>query len=257
MILNLILTAHFMNSHYLALVPTYASVALLWFLIYKTIKKPWDKQERIHFQKPWLELIYAILSVVAILIIGQLYQRDLLLPARGNEFIDAMNQIIIFSPTVMLIALRKQSPRTIWLPKSNIPIRILMGTALAFISLLMYWIIREEPASLTSMFRNIYHPRNTAHLVQVFMEDITIALLFVRLAAWIGRKWSIALVSILFAAGHIPALVTTGLSINELSSLLLDAGIGVVIFSAVSKSQDVWWFFLVHFTLDMTQYHGG
>ena len=244
-----------MDEHYLALMPTYAIVALLWFLIYKFFGKPWQGQKEIRFSKPWLELIFAFLAVVIILIIGQLYQNDLLIPNENNHFIDAINQIIIFSPTIALVALRKQSSETIWLPKSKIPLRLSIGLFLALISVLTYWIIRKDSASLPSLLVNIYQPKNISHLVQVFMEDITIALLFVRLSAWIGRKWSILLVSILFAAGHIPALISNGYSINELSSLLLDVGIGIAILSAVSKSKDVWWFFIVHFTLDMTQFY--
>lgn len=179
----------------------------------------------------------------------------MLIPNENNHFIDAINQIIIFSPTIVLVALRKQLPEIIWLPATKIPLRLSIGLSLAMISVLAYSTFRQDSSSLTSMLVNIYHPKNISHLVQVFMEDITIALLFVRLAAWIGRKWSILLVSILFAAGHIPALISNGYEINAVSSLVLDAGIGVIILSAVSKSKDVWCFFIVHFTLDMTQYY--
>ena len=65
------------------------------------------------------------------------------------------------------------------------------------------------------------------------------------------------LVALLFAAGHIPSMISDGYSFQEMSSLILDAAIGVVILSAVSKSKDVWWFFIVHFVLDMSQYYGG
>lgn len=89
------------------------------------------------------------------------------------------------------------------------------------------------------------------------MEDITIALIFVRLSEWIGRKWSIGIVACLFAAGYIPSLLASGLTANGLGTLGIDAVIGVVVLAAVSKSKDIWWFFLVHFALDMPQYYGG
>jgi len=93
--------------------------------------------------------------------------------------------------------------------------------------------------------------------MQVFLEDITIALIFVRLSAWIGSKKAIVLVAILFAAGHIPSLLANGFVITELGSLLFDMAIGIVILSALSKSKDIWWFFMLHFALDMTQFYGG
>ena len=89
------------------------------------------------------------------------------------------------------------------------------------------------------------------------MEDITIALIFVRLSAWIGNKRTIVIVAILFAAGHIPSLLTNGFVITELGSLLIDTFLGILILSAVSKSKDVWWFFMLHFALDMSQFYGG
>ncbi|WP_271728575.1 CPBP family glutamic-type intramembrane protease [Aquimarina algiphila] len=93
--------------------------------------------------------------------------------------------------------------------------------------------------------------------MQVFMEDITIALLFVRLSAWINRKWTIILVAILFACGHIPSFVAGGATLIELSSLLIDTCIGILILTVISKSKDVWWFFMVHYALDMSQFVGS
>ena len=47
-------------------------------------------------------------------------------------------------------------------------------------------------------------------MVQVFLEDLTIAILFVRLASAIGSRWATVIVAVLFAAGHIPAIVSQG-----------------------------------------------
>ena len=86
-----------MDSHYIALILAYASVAGLWFLIYRIVGKPWDKETFISFQKPWLEFIYAILTIITILGIGQLYVRGMLIPNNANNYIDSLNQILIFS----------------------------------------------------------------------------------------------------------------------------------------------------------------
>ena len=175
----------------------------------------------------------------------------------GNKIVDAINQFLIFSPTLFLIAIRKQPIETIWLPKSRVLYRLALGVVIAFCSLAVYWLIRKNTPSFESLLTNTYHPKNISHLVQVFMEDITIALLFVRLSAWIGNKRTIIIVAILFAAGHIPSLLSSGFAVTELGSLFLDAFIAVLVLSAVSKSKGVWWFFILHFTLDMTQFYGG
>jgi hypothetical protein len=246
-----------MSTHYIALIPAYATAVGLWFLISRFLKTLWNNEVTTEFKKPWLEFVYAIIAVTTILGIGQLYMRSMLIPNNGNNYIDALNQFFIFSPSILLILVRKQSTNTIWLPKSKILLRISIGLVIALSSLFIYWLIRKNASGYISILSNTYHPKNISHLLQVFMEDITIALVFVRLSAWIGRKWTIGMVALLFAAGHIPSLIASGASTVEMSSLFIDTFIAIVILSAVSKSRDVWWFFMVHFALDMSQYYGG
>lgn len=246
-----------MNPHYISLVAGYSLVVALWFTLNHFFPTLWRHQDKVSFNRPHLEFVYAIIAVIAIIGIGQLYSRDLLIPADGNVFLDAINQLIIFSPTLVLILLRKQSVETLWLPKSKVALRILVGFLLALCSVTVYWLTRSEASGLGKILSNIYHYQNISYLVQVFMEDITIALIFVRLSAWIGTKWSIVLVAVLFSAGHIPAFLTNGASLIDLSSLILDTFLGVLVLTAVAKSRDVWWFFMVHFAMDMTQFYGS
>lgn len=247
-----------MNPHYMALAPAYALVTILWFTIYKVIGIPWNKKTNLNFQKPWLEFLYAVFAVAAILCIGQLYIHDLLVPnSNNNYYIDAINQLLIFSPTIFLLLIRKQPSITVWLPTSHILIRLFWGLTLALSSMVFYWLFRKDATSLVSIISNTFHLKNISHLVQIFMEDVTIALLFVRLSEWIGGKLTIGIIAFLFAAAHIPSLISHGATLNELMTLFIDAGIGVIILSAVSKSRDLWWFFMVHFVMDMTQFYGA
>ena len=246
-----------MNEHYISLMAAYGTGVLLWFLANYAFKSIWKDNKTFTFEKPWLEFIFSIIAAIAIIGIGQLYLRDLMIPNDGNKLIDALNQFLIFSPTLLLIAIRKQHIETIWLPKSKILYRLAIGIVIAICSLGVYWLIRKNAPSFESILTNTYHPKNISHLVQVFMEDITIALIFVRLSAWIGNQRSIAIVAILFAAGHIPSLLSSGFALTELSGLFLDAFIGVLVLSAVSKSRDILWFFILHFVLDMSQFYGG
>jgi len=246
-----------MNEHYISLIAAYGTGAILWFLANHFYRSLWTVEKAITFEKPWLEFIYSIITVIAILGIGQLYLRDLLIPNNGNVGIDAVNQLLIFSPTLLLILIRKQPMESIWLPRSRVLQRLAIGLVIAMGSLLVYWLIRKNASIFGSILVNTYHPKNISHLVQVFMEDITIALIFVRLSAWIGYKRSIIIVAILFAGGHIPSLLANGFAITELGSLLIDVFLGILILSVVSKSKDVWWFFMLHFALDMSQFYGG
>lgn len=245
-----------MTAHYISLLSGYGAAIGLWFLLNYCYPSLWKQEKEIKFNKPFLEFVFSLLAVVAIIGIGQLYVRHLLIPNDGNVLADAVNQFIIFSPTFILLLIRKQSFETLWLPFSKIALRLFIGLLLALSSITIYWLTKNDSTGLGNLLSGIYHYKNFSHLVQVFMEDITIALIFVRLSAWIGRKWSIVIIAILFSAAHIPSLLANGATLMELSNLLLDAGLGMLVLFAVSKSRDIWWFFMVHFAMDMTQFSG-
>ncbi|HKI79489.1 MAG TPA: CPBP family glutamic-type intramembrane protease [Ignavibacteriaceae bacterium] len=245
-----------MNSHYLSILSGYAISAILWFVIYNFYPSTWNR-EKIHFKRPAFEFTLAIIAGIIIIGIGQLYIHNMLIPNDGNVLIDSLNQILIFSPVIILVVIRKQSLDSLWLPTSNIGIRLIVGILLANISLFFYWITRTDANNFFVMIIEIFRYQNLSHFVQVFMEDITIALIFVRLSSWIKLKWTLVIVSALFAAGHIPNLLANDVTLLQLSYLLVDTIIAILILSAVSKSRDIWWFVIVHFVMDMTQYYGG
>ena len=246
-----------MSPHYVSLISGYTIMLGLWFLINQLFPAIWDEKKMVDFKTPYLEFIYSIAAVITILVIGQLYNRNLLIHDNGNVFLNAINQFIIFSPAIALILIRKQSLDTIWIPKSRIVIRLLIGLFLAFCSILIYWLTRTEANEFGKILSGIYHYQNISYAVQIFMEDVTIALIFVRLSAWIGKKWSIIIVAILFSAGHIPTMLYNGIELIGLSTLFIDAFLGVLVLLALSKSKDIWWFFMVHFAMDMTQFYGS
>jgi hypothetical protein len=91
-------------------------------------------------------------------------------------------------------------------------------------------------------------------MTQVFLEDLTIAILFVRLAGAVGTRWATVVVASLFAAGHVPVMVSQGATWLELAGLLRDAGLGAAVILVLQRSRDVVWFWCIHFALDMTQF---
>jgi len=101
----------------------------------------------------------------------------------------------------------------------------------------------------------VYSPKNVPLLVQVLLEDIAIAILFVRFRSALGLRFTVGLVAVLFAAAHIPALLASGVAIHECIGLVLDAALAVGVLSVVQRSSDVWWFWCVHYAMDMTQFY--
>ena len=90
--------------------------------------------------------------------------------------------------------------------------------------------------------------------MQVFAEDFAISVCLFRLMAWIGAKRAILLISLLFAASHIPAMLYNGVALGDFTGLLFDALLGFFALTVVSKSKNFLWFWMIHYAMDMTQF---
>lgn len=198
----------------------------------------------------------ALLAVVGILLIGQVYLRVGFFPEGGaaGPALAAINQIAIFSPVFLAVLLRSHSLDTVWLAASRWPLRLAAGLSLAILAAFTYLLVRSDTLGLADVAARIVRYRHVDEATQVLLEDITIAFLFVRLAVAIGPRWSVVVVAALFAVGHIPALIAGGASAGELALLLRDAALGVAIIVVLQRSRDILWFWPVHFVLDMTQF---
>jgi hypothetical protein len=245
-------------SHHYALLISYGVALLGWLAAARALPRLWIRPDAPTFRHPWVEIGLTMVAGALVLVIGQLYLRQWLLPAAPGflgRVADACNQIIIFSPLLLLLALRRHSLRTAWLPLDRVWLRIIVGIVLALVSILVFTMARADSDHWLAVVRRVYHPQNLSHLVQVFLEDVAVAILFVRFRAAIGLRRTIALVAILFALSHIPSLLADGAGIAELTGLLLDAGLAVVVLSVVQRSADIWWFWSIHFALDMMQFY--
>lgn len=247
-------------SHYLYLYPAYMITIGLGVLYHKQFKtkisfKKNREAKTIHFKRPWLEFVWAISAGIGTIFIGQLYIRNLLLPSFDKLHVlsDTLNQLIIFSPFFFLVIFRKQGMETAWIPKKGKIKSILLGLLLGLIGVLLFILLKGTENILPEIIE-IYNPKNLPKLIQVFAEDFAIAVCLYRLVGLIGPRWATITVALLFAAGHIPAMLTNGASLNNFSSLGLDAILGIIVFRSLYFTKNFLWFWMIHYALDMTQY---
>ncbi len=243
-------------GHHGALLAGYLAAMAGWSLAARVLPRLWPRREAITFPAPWKEVAYALLGAAGVIAMGQLFVHHWLLPARGpaGPALEAANQLLIFAPILVVPLLRRQGPQTAWLPLDRIGERLLIGLALAFLAVAAFALTRAEPGRTVELYLDAYRPGHFAYAVQVLGEDLAIAILLVRLRAALGLRPTIVLVAVLFAAGHVPSLLATGASTAQLVDLLLDAALGVLVLSVVQRSADVWWFWCVHFAMDMMQF---
>jgi hypothetical protein len=244
------------TSHYAALLLSYAVALLAMSAIARRAPQLWPAPEAAGFAHPWRELAWALVAVAAVLVIGMLYSRGWLLPATAKHrpALDAVNQVVIYAPLLLLLAWRGHGLDTAWLPRHGVLARVAIGLGLAWLALFAYALARPGPGAWPRLVAEVYAPSHISHLVQVLLEDVSIAILFVRLRGAMGRRWTLLLVAVLFAAAHVPGMLAGGADASSLWQLAGDVVLGVLALTLLQHLRDVWWFWMVHFALDMTQF---
>jgi hypothetical protein len=244
------------REHYPALVAAYLLGLLGWLLARRALPNVWPAMPAEIITRPWKELGIGLLGAIGILMMGQVWTRGIRLPEHGafGPLLAAVNQFLIFAPILLVVRIRRQAWTTAWLPRANIATRLLVGIVLASLAVATYSLLRDGADPPWVILGRIWRYDHIDEMVQVFLEDVTIAILFVRLAGAIGIRGATIVVACLFAAGHIPTMLTQGTTLREVAGLLRDAGLGVAVVLVLQRSRDVVWFWCIHFCLDMTQF---
>jgi len=228
-----------------------------WVIALQIRPKLWPGKDEGSFPRPWREVVFVLAATGCCIGLGQLYQRGWRLSGPGplGPASEAINQFLIFSPFWLLLAFRRHSLRTVWLPTNGVGLRLLIGLALAMVSLLAFTLTKHGSAWWGAVVLRVYDPRNIGNAVQVFCEDMAIAMMMVRLGAALRRPVVAALlVSVMFAAAHLPAMLDGGLTTAQWQQLGLDCGLAFAVLLVVRRSGDIWWFWCVHYAMDMTQF---
>jgi hypothetical protein len=244
------------GTHHSALFAGYGAAMIGWLLLSRRL--PWlQRKSRIEFEHPGGELAWALLAVVGVIGLGMAYSAGIRFPKSGSAapLLEALNQVLIFSPFWLLLLIRHQPLETAWIRTDHLPGRIAIGAVLACLAVLAFSLVRRGSDPFPSIIPRLLQPSNIQYAAQVFFEDFAIAILMVRLAAFVRRKWlAAALVAALFAAGHVPALLSDGVSSSELTMLVLDFGLVLGLLWIAQRGADIWWLFVVHFSMDMMQF---
>ncbi len=243
-------------THHQALLAGYAAAMFGWLVARRVLPTMWPAPALVEFGRPWCEFSWAVGAALGVLAMGQLYVHDWLLPRSGARLLfDTVNQVLIYAPMIVLLAARRHPLTSAWLPSQRVPARLAVGLTLALAALAAFTLMRSTIADWPDLVAFVYRPSHLRFAVHVFLEDMTIAILFVRLAAASRRPRVVAIVvAALFAGGHVPGALAGGATLVDLVPLLLDFALTVGVLLVVSRAADIWWFWCVHFVLDMTQY---
>lgn len=244
-----------LTKYFFPLLLAYGVPCLLWFLIHHYKPSFWPNVTISRPQKPWKDMLYALLAVAGILGLGQLWRAQLLLPTPEQEGLLAfsvwwINNLIIFSPVFITVLLRKQKLNTVFLSFSGFPVKIGFGLLTSFLGVELYMLFNGGHA--WEIMKKGLEYENFKNFLPVFLEGVGLAFLFVRLKWVVGLKWAIAIPAVLFSLAHIPrALVNeTALELVIVDSILT-ALVTVIVFATTARSRDIIWLGILHYFLDI------
>ncbi len=242
-----------MGPDYSGLLAGYGAAMACFWAVFLGLKPGFLKLEGPTIARPWLELALLALGVAGVIGVGQLYVRGMLLSG-DSELFRSANQVLIFLPALAVLALQGSFWRKNFLPLEGVAGSLVLGLGLALAAFTVFVATRYGIGAWPEMGRQIASPSSISIAVQVLFEDILIAALAARLLA--ATNWMVAVgaAAALFAAAHIPAMLAEGATLNELGSLVLDTGLGVMVIGAIIISRNVWWFWPVHTVMDLTQF---
>ncbi len=210
------------------------------------------------FARPWLEFLLALLSVGAVLAVGQLYMRGIRLPTDGRLgwLMESINQIVIFSPVLVVAALRRHSLSTFFVTLDRAWLRLLIGISLGLVAVVAYSLTRFGVQGLGQVLDSMATLGSVPHVVQVLMEDLVIACLLVRLGSAVGSlRVAGLIVIVLFVAAHVPALIAGGKFDGAiLLDRFADVGVGAIVLGGLLRTRDLLWLWPLHSLMDLTQF---
>lgn len=209
------------------------------------------------------QLLCLLLCIVIVIGIGQLYVLGWLVPDFtwcNMRLGESINQVIIYSPILVYIIATRQTGDALWIPRQQWKQSLAIGLALSVIAIGVFWALTMH-RHLLEILMDVYHVKNLHYAVQVFLEDLSIALLVSRIMAMIPARYvnaGILLVGLVFAFAHLPGnLHQSESTLLLLTERTLDALLVFLVLQVLKKTRDFLWLFPIHFAMDMMQFYSG
>lgn len=242
-----------LRAYFGPLVLAYLSACLAWVLATRLRPKLWPPAPGLSTDRQWLDLALAAAATLCIWGLNQAHRGGHLLHAGGSAIAPlaiALNQIIIFSPIVVVLAVRGQGPATVFLQPTNLPVKLISGMVLGFLASAMYlWMtgrLNELPTSLLAAVS----PRSLQQGLQVFFQFVAAAFLFVRVRWSFGLAAALLVPSLLYAVVQMPRQFEAHLPVAEIAIyFVLNTLVPATILYVVQLSGDIIWFAIVSYLL--------
>ncbi|WP_421764272.1 type II CAAX prenyl endopeptidase Rce1 family protein [Ekhidna sp.] len=245
------------NSFFiLPLTLAYLSICIAWFWLDKK-GKSWPLESIKSTSRPWIDLWIGLSACIAIMGIGQLYSAGYLIPRSESTIFNQvviwpLNNVIIFSPIFLILIIRRQSLKTIFISFKSIERKLLFGLIASIIGILVFTGLRGEWARIPEIARSSIQLKTLSNFPAIFFENVALAFLFVRLKWATGIKWAIGIPAVLFAFAHVPGSIAEGDPASHILIFFVLTGcLTTFILYTAYRSRDILWLGVVHYVMDI------
>jgi hypothetical protein len=232
----------------------YLAACCGWMLADVLLRGRW-RRSPLETNRPYLDLGLALVAAAAVFAIGSAYRAKWLLPTGSDwrgELNWQINNLIIYSPIAVVLLLRRQGPRTVFISADRLADKLAAGVLLGVMAVVAYLALRGELSDATNVLSQAVQPSNLANFLPVFLEGVVLAFLFVRLKWAFGLTTALLLPALLFAVAHVPRQIESERTLLEIGAFLLfNTGLTAAILFTVQRSQDIVWIGIVHYLMDV------
>lgn len=242
-----------LRAYFGPLLVAYLSACLAWVLATRLRPKLWPPAPVLSTDRPWLDLGLAAGAVLCIVGLNQAHRGGYLLHAGGDAIAPltiALNQIIIFSPIVVVLAVRGQGPTTVFLQPANLPVKLISGMLLGLMAIGIYVWMAGRLNELPNTLLAAVSPRSLERGLQVFFGCVAVAFLFVRVRWSFGLAAALLVPSLLNAFVQLPRQFEANLPVPEIAIYFaLNTLVPAAVLYVVQLSGDIIWFAIVCYLL--------
>jgi len=244
-------TAYFL----LPVAAAYLTACALWLVYDWRFKLSQSEPQLKESDHPYWDLALTFVAGAGILLLGAAYRAGLLLPTGGTaagRIGWLVDNCIIYSPIVAVLAIRRQSSRTLFLSLTRLPEKILLGLILGLIAIVVYSGLRGELGEVPGNLASAVDVDKLVYFFPVFLEGVALAFAFVRLRWAVAMGAAIAIPSILFAAAHVPGAIESGRGVPHIAIFFaFNTVLSAAILWTVVRSRDLVWIGLAHYLMDI------
>lgn len=241
---------------FVPLIVTYLAACAGWWLLTWWRPATWPKPELVETDRCYLDLGLMFAAAVGILLLGQVWQAGIRLPRGEVALLNALARIfedlVIYSPLFIVLAIRQQPLSTIYLSHRGLWKKALYGIGLGIFSVILFLTLRGELDRLPHVLRGVFAVDRLTYFVAVFLEGAALAFAFVRLRWTVGLWPALIIPALLFALSHVPGSLAEGRSLAYIAAFfVVNSGLVVAILYVVQRSRDIIWIGLVHYLMDI------